>query len=92
MMTLADRLDEARDFTDRPRRATLTAVQITVTARIEYDAGRDRNERGPYTWFDITGFYVGGCDLSQAIERELGREGMKKLAGVIEAAIHGEAS
>lgn len=59
----------------------------TASALIEYDGCLDQGDDGDRSWFDITSFYVSGRDIEPELRKALGPDGMKKLEGVIEAAL-----
>lgn len=56
----------------------------TLDVQIEYDAGADRDERGPYSWFHISDFRVGGRDIEPKLRKALGEDKFARLEAVIE--------
>jgi hypothetical protein len=63
----------------------------TLDVQIEYDAGRDSDERGPYSWFHVMSLKVCGRDVSSKLEKALGSEGFAKLEAVLEQAMQEQA-
>jgi hypothetical protein len=84
-MNPRDRLAPVREVVRKHRPNPILDVQI------EYDAGLDRDERGPYSWFHVMALNVCGRDVSDRLEKALGPEAWAKLESVLEQAMQEQA-